>query len=32
MCENNVGSLKETAREWAKKVNIDSVEKLNAVV
>ena len=32
MCENNVGSLKETAREWAKKVNIDSVENLNAVV
>lgn len=32
MCDNNVVSLKATAREWAKKVNVDSVEKLNDVV
>lgn len=30
--KSSVVSLKETAKEWAKKVNIDSVEKLNKMV
>lgn len=30
--ENSILSLKETAREWAKKVNIDSLSKLNEMV
>ncbi|MBP3327106.1 MAG: nucleoside kinase [Coprococcus sp.] len=30
--KSSVVSLKETAKEWAKKVNIDSVEKLNKMI
>lgn len=30
--ETNIVSLKETAKEWARKVNLDSVHKLNQMV
>ena len=30
--DKGVSSLKETSKEWARKVGIDSVEKLNAMI